>query len=38
MKRLGQEFDEEAISENLEKAERWARVAELATVCLVRGG
>jgi hypothetical protein len=37
MKRLGQEFDEDAIAENLEKAERWARVAELATVCLVRG-
>jgi hypothetical protein len=37
LKRLGKEFDEDAISENLEKAERWARVAELATVCLVRG-
>lgn len=37
MKRLGHEFDEDAIAENMEKAERWARVAELATVCLVRG-
>jgi len=36
-KRLGSEFNEDDIAENLEKAERWARVAELATVCLTRG-
>jgi hypothetical protein len=37
--RLGVKYEpEEALTEGLEKAERWARVAELATVCLVRGG
>lgn len=36
-KRLGQEYTEdEALTENLAKAERWARIAELATVCLTR--
>lgn len=40
-KRLGQEFkdaDMEEIAEAAAKGERWARAAELATVCLVRGG
>jgi hypothetical protein len=37
--RLGVKYEpDEALAEGLEKAERWARVAELATVCLVRGG
>jgi hypothetical protein len=37
--RLGVEpKPDEALTEALDKAERWARVAELATVCLVRGG
>lgn len=40
--RLGVKMDEDAdiaaINEAADKAERWARAAELATVCLVRGG
>jgi hypothetical protein len=37
--RLGiEQKPDEALTEALDKAERWARVAELATVCLVRGG
>lgn len=39
--RLGVKMDDDAdiaaINEAADKAERWARVAELATVCLVRG-
>lgn len=41
LKRLGLELDDPdtaAVAEGIEKAERWARAAELATVCLVRGG
>lgn len=41
MKRLGLEYkdaDIDAVDEMALKAERWARAAELATVCLVRGG
>ncbi len=41
-KRLGVDMKEDAdfaaVMEGVDKAERWARVAELATVCLVRGG
>jgi hypothetical protein len=41
-KRLGVDIEKDAdfaaVMEGVEKAERWARVAELATVCLVRGG
>jgi len=41
-KRLGVDMkadaDFAAVMEGVGKAERWARVAELATVCLVRGG
>lgn len=41
-KRLGVDIKEDAdmvaITEAADKAERWARAAELATVCLVRGG
>src|SRR5690606_9247230 len=38
---LGVEFrdaDLDGVAEAAEKAERWARAAELATMCLVRGG
>lgn len=35
---LKEDADFAAVMEGVEKAERWARVAELATVCLVRGG
>lgn len=39
LKRLGQEYAEDPeLVEGLAKAERWARVAEAATVCLTRGG
>lgn len=41
LKRLGLELDDPdtaAVAEGIERAERWARAAELATVCLVRGG
>lgn len=41
-KRLGvdiaNDLDFAVVMEGVAKAERWARVAELATVCLVRGG
>lgn len=35
-KRLGIEFDEEDLAENLAKADKWAQVAEAATVCMTR--
>lgn len=41
VERLGLEFrdaDLDAVNEAVARSERWARAAELATVCLVRGG
>lgn len=35
-KRLGAEYTEDALDEQLKKADRWAQIAELATVCLTR--